>query len=116
MPNGCAPVWRRERRAMSEDALMTLLDEFKTLSPSDRRAVERQLSISERRLLRRTLARSAAPLEEPPDSLRIDVSPYSGPLAKHLLRILAPGDGAAPRPITAATRETLLVHLKRGRT
>lgn len=101
---------------MSEDALMTLLDEFRVLSTSDRRAIERQLSVSERRLLRQTLARSASPLEETPDSLRIDVSPYSGPLAKHLLRILAPGDGAAPSSITAATRETLLVHLKGGRT
>lgn len=101
---------------MSEDALITLLDEFRALSASDRRAIERQLSVSERGLLRRTLARSAAPLEETPDSLRIDVSPYSGPLAKHLLRILAPGDGPVPSSITAATRETLLAHLKRGRT
>lgn len=100
---------------MSEDALMTLLDEFKALSASDRRAIERQLSVSERRLLRQTLARSAAPLEETSDSLRIDVSPHSGPLAKHLLRILAPGDGA-PSSITAATRDTLLVLLKGRRT
>lgn len=100
---------------MSEDDLVTLLEEFKALSPSDRRATERQLSNSERRLLRRTLARSAAPQEETPDSLHIDVSPYSAPLAKHLLRVLAPKNGA-PSSITAATRDTLLVLLKGGPT
>lgn len=101
---------------MPEDALVTLLAEFKALSPSDRRAIERQLSPSERSLLRRTLAaRSAAPREEAPASLRIDVSPYSAPLAKHLLRVLGP-ENDAPNPITAATRDALLVLLKGGRT
>ena len=114
MPSGCAPASNREGRAMPEDALTTLLDEFKSLSAGDRRAIERQLSASERRLLRRTLVRAAAPREDAPDSLRIDVSPYSGALAKHLLRILATENGASS-PITATTRETLLVLLKGGR-
>lgn len=114
MPNGCALASNREGRAMPEDALSVLLAEFKALPPGDRRAIERQLSASERRLLRRTLVQSAVLRQDAPDPLRIDVSPYSGSLAKHLLRILAPENGV-PNPITETTRETLLILLKGGR-
>ena len=114
MPSDYAPVSNRERQAMSEDPLMTLLDEFKALSPADRSAIERQLTVSERKRLRRTLVRSAAPQSDASYSPRIDVSHYSAPLAKHLLRVLALENGA-PHSITAATRDTLLVLLKGGR-
>ena len=85
---------------MSEDALA----EFAALATSDRRAVERQLSADERRLVRQALAR-AHPLSEPAER-RVDLSAYSASLAKHLLKVTAAREDAPA--LTAATRAILL--------